>query len=107
MSLDKRVAALESKSSPAEWLTVWITKLARPGGGRFAERELTGYKTPDGQRWDRHEGESVTQVRERAVAEVPRGARGWGVLIEDYAVEHSQRMDERVAPRLERAKDER
>lgn len=72
-NLEKRIAALEATTAPADEITI-IRKFVSPG---HLDGEITRLRDDDGKLWTRQPGESEQELIDRATLEVKRTP--WGV----------------------------
>ena len=80
LNLEKRIAALEVTTTPADDLTI-IRRFISPGhlGG-----EITSLRDDNGKRWTRQTGESEQELIDRASLEVKRSPWGVASLTADF-----------------------
>ena len=74
-SLEKRIAALETTSAPADDMTI-IRRFVSPG---HLDDEIFCLCDDDGNQWTRQPNETEQELKDRATKEVKRNA--WGVAI--------------------------
>ena len=74
-SLEKRIAALETTSAPADDMTI-IRRFVRSG---HLDDEIFCLCDDDGNQWTRQPSETEQELKDRATKEVKRNA--WGVAI--------------------------
>jgi hypothetical protein len=72
-SLEKRIAALEATSAPADEMTI-IRRFVSPGG---SDGEIHRLRDDDGKIWTRQPSETEQELIDRASLEVKRTP--WGV----------------------------
>lgn len=72
-NLEKRIAALEATTAPADEITI-IRKFVIPG---HLDAEIYRLRDDDGKLWTRQTGESEQELIDRATLEVKRTP--WGV----------------------------
>lgn len=85
--LEKRIAALEATSAPADDLTI-IRRFVSPG---HLDAEIHRLRDDDGKLWTRQPGETEQELIDRASLEVKRTA--WGVAsltADDAEVPHAE-----------------
>ena len=73
LNLEKRIAALEATSAPADDLTI-IRRFVSPG---HLDAEIFSLRDDDGKLWTRQPGETEQALIDRASCEVKRTP--WGV----------------------------
>ena len=86
-SLEKRIAALEATSTPADELTI-IRRFVSPGG---SDGEIHRLRDDDGKAWTRQIDETEQELIDRASLEVKRTP--WGVAsltADDAEVPHAE-----------------
>lgn len=77
--LEKRIAALEATSTPADDMTI-IRRFVSPG---HLDAEIHRLRDDDGKLWTRQPGESEQELIDRASKEVQRNPWGVASLITD------------------------
>lgn len=87
MNLVSRLEALERAPGATNDLIVRVVRFAQLGAGGVISREPTGYRCPQGRHWTRNAGESLENLRKRAVAEYPRNPNSMAVLIEVHSAQ--------------------
>ena len=80
-SLEKRIAALETTSAPADDMTI-IRRFVRPG---HLDAEIHRLRDDDGKEWTRQPGETEQELIDRASLEVKRTPWGIASLTADGA----------------------
>ena len=80
-AIEKRIAALEQASPPAEEMTI-IRRIVNPG---HLDAEIYRLRDDDGKLWTRHTGESEQELIDRASLEAKRSPWGVARLIGDDA----------------------
>lgn len=78
-NLEKRIAALEATTVPADEITI-IRRFVSPGQ---PDAEITCLRDDDGKLWTRQPGESEQELIDRATLEVNRTAWGAASLTAD------------------------
>ena len=73
LNLEKRIAALEAKTAPADDLTI-IRRFVSPG---HLDAEIIRLRDDEGTLWTRQTGESEQELIDRASLEVKRSP--WGI----------------------------
>lgn len=87
LNFEKRIAALEATSAPADDLTI-IRRFVSPG---YLDEEITRLRDDDGRIWARQPGETEQELIDRASLDVKRNP--WGVAIltmDDVGVPHGK-----------------
>ena len=80
-SLEKRIAALETTSAPADDMTI-IRRFVSPG---HLDVEIHRLRGDDGKEWTRQPGETEQQLIDRVSLEVKRNLWGVSCLTADAA----------------------
>ncbi len=80
-SLEKRIAALEATSAPADEMTI-IRRFVSPGG---SDGEIHRLRDDDGKTWTRQPSETEQELIDRASLEVKRNPWGIASLTADGA----------------------
>ena len=86
-NLEKRIAALEATSAPADEMTI-IRRFVSPG---HLDAEIHRLRDDDGKAWMRQPGETEQQLIDRASLEVKRTP--WGIAsltADDAEVPHAE-----------------
>ena len=86
-SLEKRIAALETTSAPADDMTI-IRRFVSPG---HLDAEIHRLRDDDGKAWMRRPGETKQQLIDRASLEVK--STPWGIAsltADDVEVPHAE-----------------
>ena len=78
-SLEKRIAALEATSAPADDMTI-IRRFVSPGE---LDAEIHRLRDDDGKLWTRQPGETEQELIDRATLEVKRNSYGVACLTAD------------------------
>ena len=81
LNLEKRIAALEATSAPADDLTI-IRRFVSPG---HLDAEILHLRDDEGQLWERKPGETEQELIDRASLEVKRTPWGIASLTADGA----------------------
>lgn len=81
-TLNNRIDALERHALPKDQLTVCIISFDRPGPDGPIHDDPIAYVGAEGERWDRLDGETAQQHKDRARREVRRLPNGMAVLRE-------------------------
>ena len=86
-SLEKRIAALEATSAPADEMTI-IRRFVSPG---HLDAEIHRLRDDDGKLWTRQPGETEQELINRASLEVKRTPWGIaGLRSDDAEVTHAE-----------------
>ena len=80
LNLEKRIAALEVTTTPADDLTI-IRRFVSPG---HLDAEMHRLRDDDGKLWTRQTGESEQRLMDRASLEVKRSPWGVASLTADF-----------------------
>ena len=80
-NLEKRIAALEATTAPADEITI-IRKFVRPG---HLDAEIYRLRDEDGKLWTRQTEETEQELIDRASLEVKRTPWGGASLVADDA----------------------